>query len=159
MCIRDRRHILNARAQILDAADETPYEMLAQKLAVTEGQMADLRLAGDLTVAAFFSADKPKERETRRRDWAEKFRRADVYKRQHGNSAQPENLILIEELPSGTDFDKAGQQSPAPETDAHRWHASPQSRFERILRETCLLYTSLHQSQHPQLLSLITTFN
>jgi hypothetical protein len=70
------RHILNARAQILDAADETPYEMLAQKLAVTEGQMADLRLAGDLTVAAFFSADKPKERETRRRDWAEKFRRA-----------------------------------------------------------------------------------
>ena len=43
------RHILNARAQILDAADETPYETLAQKLAVTEEQMVDLRLAGDLT--------------------------------------------------------------------------------------------------------------
>ena len=57
------RHILNARAQILDAADETPYETLAQKLAVTEEQMIDLRLAGDLTVAAFFAADKPKDRE------------------------------------------------------------------------------------------------
>ena len=70
------RHILNARAQILDAADETPYETLAQKLAVTEGQMIDLRLAGDLTVAAFFAADKPKDREARRKELAEKFRRA-----------------------------------------------------------------------------------
>ena len=70
------RHILNARAQILDAADETPYETLAQKLAVTDEQMIDLRLAGDLTVAAFFAADKPKDRETRRKDLAEKFRRA-----------------------------------------------------------------------------------
>ena len=63
------RHILNARAQILDAADETPYETLAQKLAVTEEQMIDLRLAGDLTVAAFFAADKTKERETGVRNW------------------------------------------------------------------------------------------
>ena len=70
------RHILNARAQILDAADETPYEMLAQKLAVTEEKMIDLSLAGDLTLAAFFAADKLKERETRRKDLAEKFRRA-----------------------------------------------------------------------------------
>ena len=70
------RHILNARAQILDAADETPYETLAQKLAVTEEQMIDLRLAGDLTIAAFFAADKTKEREIRRKDLAEKFRRA-----------------------------------------------------------------------------------
>ncbi len=70
------RHILNSRAQILDAADETPYETLAQKLAVTEEQMIDLRLAGDLTVAAFFAADKPKERETRRKELAEKFRRS-----------------------------------------------------------------------------------
>jgi hypothetical protein len=70
------RHILNARAQILDAADETPYETLAQKLAVTEEQMIDLRLAGDLSVAAFFAADKAKEREARRKDLAEKFRRA-----------------------------------------------------------------------------------
>jgi len=69
------RHILNARAQILDAADETPYETLAQKLAVTEEQMIDLRLAGDLTIAAFFAADRPKDRETRRKDLAEKFRR------------------------------------------------------------------------------------
>jgi N-6 DNA Methylase len=70
------RHILSARAQILDAADETPYETLAQKLAVTDEQMIDLRLAGDLTIAAFFAADKPKERETRRKDLAQRFRSA-----------------------------------------------------------------------------------
>jgi hypothetical protein len=70
------RHILNARAQILDAADETPYETLAQKLAVTEEQMIDLRLAADLTVAAFFAQNKPRDRETRRKELAEKFSRA-----------------------------------------------------------------------------------
>jgi hypothetical protein len=70
------RHILTARAQILEAADETPYETLAQKLALTEEQMIDLRLAGDLIVAAFFSADKPKERDMGRKELAEKFRRA-----------------------------------------------------------------------------------
>jgi len=72
------RHILKARAQILDAADETPYEALAQKLAVTEEQMEDLRLAGDLTVAAFFGSDKQRERETKRAELIEKFRRAQV---------------------------------------------------------------------------------
>jgi hypothetical protein len=69
------RLILNARAQILDAADETPYETLAQKLAVTEEQKIDLLLAGDLVVAAFFATDKPKGREARRKELAEKFRR------------------------------------------------------------------------------------
>src|ERR1019366_10257511 len=48
-----------------------------------------------------------------------------------GGKGQPEHLILIEELPWGTDFDKAVQQS-----EEHRWHASPQARFERLLRET-----------------------
>jgi N-6 DNA Methylase len=70
------RHILNARAQILDAADETPYETLAQKLAVTEEQMIDLRLAGDLTIAAFFGAEKLKDRDRLRKKLAEEFRLA-----------------------------------------------------------------------------------
>ena len=47
-----------------------------------------------------------------------------------GGKGQPENLILVEELLSGTDFDKAGLPS-----EEHKWHASPQARFER-LRET-----------------------
>ena len=37
----------------------------------------------------------------------------------------------MEELPWGTDFDKPGTAS-----EEHRWHASPQARFERLLRET-----------------------
>ena len=48
-----------------------------------------------------------------------------------GGKGQPEHLILVEELPWGTDFDKAVQQS-----EEQRWHASPQARFERLLRET-----------------------
>jgi hypothetical protein len=71
------RHILKARAQILDAGEETPYETLAQKLAVTDEQMVDLRVAGDLVVAAFFAEEKPRERETLRKNLAEKFRRAE----------------------------------------------------------------------------------
>lgn len=45
--------------------------------------------------------------------------------------AQAEHLILVEELTAGSDFDKAGAQS-----EGHRRHASPQARFERLLRET-----------------------
>src|SRR5271165_5107121 len=42
-----------------------------------------------------------------------------------GGKGQPEHLILVEELPSRTHFDKAGEQS-----EEHRWQASPQARFE-----------------------------
>jgi hypothetical protein len=99
------RHILNARAQILDAADETPYETLAQKLAVTEEQMIDLRLAGDLTIAAFFGADKPKDRETRRRDLAENFRRG---------QERVTDLELEDELRGAVRILKAGPRGVTP---------------------------------------------
>lgn len=40
-------------------------------------------------------------------------------------------LLLIQELPASTDLDEAG------ETDSSRhWNASPQAKFERLLRET-----------------------
>ena len=48
-----------------------------------------------------------------------------------GGRGQPEHLILVEELPWGTHFDNPGTTS-----EEHRWHASPQARFERLLRET-----------------------
>jgi hypothetical protein len=99
------RHILNARAQILDAADETPYELLAQKLAVTEEQMIDLRLAGDLTIAAFFAADKPKDREIRRKDLAEKFRRT---------RERVTDLELDDELQGAVHLVKTGQKGITP---------------------------------------------
>ena len=38
----------------------------------------------------------------------------------------------MEELPWGTDFDKPARTP----SEEHRWHASPQARFERLLRET-----------------------
>ncbi len=71
------RQILNSRAQILDAADETPYETLAQKLGVTEEQMIDLRLAGDLTIAAFFASRQAEGTRDPAQGTAEKFRRAE----------------------------------------------------------------------------------
>ena len=99
------RHILNARAQILDAADETPYETLAQKLAMTEEQMIDLRLAGDLIIAAFFAGDKPKEREARRKELAETFRRA---------QERITSLELDDELQSAVRVLKGGPKGVAP---------------------------------------------
>ncbi len=39
-------------------------------------------------------------------------------------------IMLIQELPRGTDFDKVAVE------DERRWQASPHSRFERLLRET-----------------------
>jgi hypothetical protein len=48
-----------------------------------------------------------------------------------GGKGRPEHLILVVELPGGTDFDNASLHP-----EEHRWHASPQTRFERLLRET-----------------------
>jgi len=86
---------------------KTPYEMLAQKLAVTEGQMADLRLAGDLTVAAFFSADKAEGTRDPTQGLAEKFRRA---------QERVTDLELDEELQRTVFALKAGPREFAPST-------------------------------------------
>jgi hypothetical protein len=42
-------------------------------------------------------------------------------------------LMLIQVLPTKTDFDTFSEA--AAETDARQWQASPQARFERLLRE------------------------
>ena len=42
---------------------------------------------------------------------------------------KPEWILLVEVLPDATDLDKV------PELDARRWQASPQVRFERLLRQ------------------------
>ena len=47
-----------------------------------------------------------------------------------GPAAERRWIMLIEVLPTGTNLDKAD------EAEGHRWGASPQARFERLLRET-----------------------
>jgi hypothetical protein len=39
-------------------------------------------------------------------------------------------ILLIKALPVGTDLDSAAKQ------DDRHWHATPEARFERLLRET-----------------------
>jgi hypothetical protein len=67
--------------------------------------MIDLRLAGDLTIAAFFSADNPKTREARRKELAEKF---------HLGEEQVTNLELDDELQGAVCALKAGQKTVSP---------------------------------------------
>ena len=67
--------------------------------------MIDLRLAGDLTIAAFFAADKPKDRETRRKELAEKFRRA---------QERVTDLELDDELQGAVRVLKAGPKGVTP---------------------------------------------
>jgi hypothetical protein len=59
-------HVSEIRQRILAAADDTPYPVLRQKLDQAEEALFWMRLAGDATIAAFFSADKPKTREQAR---------------------------------------------------------------------------------------------
>ncbi len=40
-------------------------------------------------------------------------------------------LLLVKEIPEGADFDAL----PDDQRDGHHWHASPQERFERLLKE------------------------
>lgn len=55
------------RYEILNARDNTPYAQLEQELAVADGRLSLARMIGDAAIAAFFSAEKPKQREETRR--------------------------------------------------------------------------------------------
>ena len=54
------------RQRILAARDDVPYSQLSQELDGAEESLQLAREVGDTVVAAFFSADKPKDREKRR---------------------------------------------------------------------------------------------
>jgi hypothetical protein len=61
------RHLVDfvssQRREILDARENTPYAQLEQELAVADERLSLPRMIGDAAVAAFFSAEKPKERD------------------------------------------------------------------------------------------------
>ena len=55
--------VSEVRKRILTAADDTPYSVLQARLDEADGALSWIRMAGDATIAAFFAAEKPKERE------------------------------------------------------------------------------------------------
>jgi hypothetical protein len=64
------RHLVDIvsqqRREILDARENTPYAQLEQELAVADERLSLPRIIGDAAIAAFFAADKPKQREEAR---------------------------------------------------------------------------------------------
>jgi hypothetical protein len=64
------RHLVefvsSQRREILDARENTPYAQLEQELAVADERLSLPRMIGDAAVAAFFSAEKPKQRDEAR---------------------------------------------------------------------------------------------
>lgn len=82
-------HVAAIRRRILDARDRIPYAQLEQQLCNAESALAWPRLAADAAIAAFFSADKDRERESRRRDLEAKLLAA---------VGHPEKLALAEPL-------------------------------------------------------------
>ena len=61
--VRDRlAEATSARSEIRAAADDVALFQQEQRLAIAEGKLADLRLAGDAVVAAHFGASKDKAR-------------------------------------------------------------------------------------------------
>lgn len=68
--------VLRNRAVILEAADTTPYETQQQRLSKADEYLVDARRAGDMLAAAFFTASKPKARDTERLVKGKLFKRA-----------------------------------------------------------------------------------
>ncbi len=56
------------RRDILEARENTPYAQLEQELAVADDRLSLPRMIGNAAIAAFFSADKPKQREEARKE-------------------------------------------------------------------------------------------
>ncbi len=56
------------RQEILEAGDEVAFDLKQQKLTVADDSLNLVRFAGNLAVAAFFAADKDRQRQERRND-------------------------------------------------------------------------------------------
>jgi hypothetical protein len=63
---KDIKRVTEYRTQILSARDEVPYGTLKEKLQGADESLEFAREIGDSTLAAFFSADKPRTRESAR---------------------------------------------------------------------------------------------
>lgn len=62
--LRRRIHrVSEVRQRILAAADDTPYSVLEARLEEADAPLTWIRMAGDAAIAAFFAADKARERE------------------------------------------------------------------------------------------------
>ncbi|AND86591.1 blr0865 [Bradyrhizobium diazoefficiens USDA 110] len=58
--------VMNGRAEIRAAPDDTTRAIQEARHRSLEGRLRDIRLIGDAVIAAFFAADKPKDREVKR---------------------------------------------------------------------------------------------
>ena len=67
------KRVTEFRREILAVRDDVPYEHLRQQLDVADEQLSLARLAGDLVIAAYFSADKDKKREQKLDELAAKL--------------------------------------------------------------------------------------
>ena len=67
------KRVTHFRQEILAARDDVPYEHLRQQLDVADEQLSLARLAGDLVIAAYFSAEKDKQREQKLDELAAKL--------------------------------------------------------------------------------------
>ncbi len=67
------KRVTEFRKEILAARDDVPYEHLRQQLDVADEQLSLARLAGDLVIAAYFSANKDKLREQKLDELAAKL--------------------------------------------------------------------------------------
>ena len=67
------KRVTEFRKEILAARDDVPYEHLRQQLDVADEQLSLARLAGDLVIAAYFSANKDKPREQKLDELAAKL--------------------------------------------------------------------------------------
>lgn len=87
-----------ARREILDSGDDLPTLLKAQKLAVADESLELVRLIGDLSVAAFFSADKDKMRQIKqdslRAELTERLRANDLL-----NLPEPGYILRSSEHP------------------------------------------------------------
>ncbi len=77
------------RQRILTARDEVPYEQLHKQLDRAEDAVFPMRQAGDIVIAAFFSADKPRQRQEKR---AELQSHVEAAFRQPGQSEHEEPI-------------------------------------------------------------------
>jgi hypothetical protein len=72
--IEDRiKAATRVRQEIIEAGDEAPFLLKAQKLALAEEGLNLVRFAGNLVIAAFFTGDNDRQRKTKREELLQKL--------------------------------------------------------------------------------------
>ena len=127
------------RELIRSAADTVPDDELRSLWADVEATTADIRLYGDLAIAAFFAGTNPKERETQRLVYSQAISDGHASRYRQELASQRHAGSTTGAIPLGDRIPR-GLRPAKPGLRCHRWQSAVRWEEQRLGRQRCELH-------------------